>query len=174
MIDSIAPVLAISSPAATEYLHTASVQVSFAATDALSGLISATATLDDVAVTNGQTIQLLTRGLGTHILTVSASDYAGNTASTGIGFTVVATIDTLVSAVTSFVSSGQIDAPLGRSLLTKLQDANQALSRGNVTAARNKPTEFKNQVTAKSGLGIAPPAAELLIADADYVIGTLR
>ena len=58
--------------------------------------------------------------------------------------------------------------------MSKLQDANQALSRGNVTAARNKLTELKSQVAAKSGQGIAPPAAELLIADADYVVGTLR
>ena len=174
MVDSIAPVLAINSPAATEYLHTASVQVSFAATDALSGLVGATATLDDVAVTNGQTVQLLTLSLGTHIFTVSASDRAGNTSSTGIGFTVVATIDTLIGAVNNFVSAGEINAQLGRSLLSKLQDANQALSRGNVTATQNKLTEFKNQVAAKSEQGIAPAAAELLIADADYVIGTLR
>jgi len=174
MIDSIAPVLALSSPAATEYLHTATVQVSFAATDALSSLVSATATLDGVAVTNAQTVPLLTLGLGTHIFTLSASDRAGNTSSTGVGFTIIATVDTLIGAVNSFVSTGQIDAPLGRSLLSKLQDANLALSRGNVTVTRNKLTEFKNQITTKSGQGIAPAAAQLLSADADYVIGTLR
>ena len=74
----------------------------------------------------------------------------------------------------SFVSAAQIGATLQRSLLSKLQDANQALSRGNLTAARNKLAEFKSHVAAKSGQGIAPPAAELLITDADYVIGTLR
>jgi photosystem II stability/assembly factor-like uncharacterized protein len=174
MIDSIAPVLTISSPAATEYLHSASVQLSFSATDALSGVGSAAATLDDAAVTNGETIQLLTLGLGTHIVTVSASDRAGNSSSTGIGFTVIANINTLIGAVSSFISAGQIDASVGHGLVVKLQDANQVLSRGNLTAARNKLTDFKTQVTVKSGQGITPSAAQLLLADADYVIGTLR
>jgi hypothetical protein len=174
MIDSIAPALAISSPAATEYPHTASVQVSLTASDGLSGLAGVAADLDGVAVTNGQTIQLLTLGLGTHIVTVSASDRAGNTNATGIGFTIVATIDTLIGAVNSFVAAGQIDSSVGRSLLVKLNDAKQALSRGSVTAARGKLSDFKSQVSAKSGQGIAPSVAQLLIADADYVIGTLR
>jgi Beta-propeller repeat len=174
MIDSIAPALAMSSPAATEYPHTASLPVSFTATDALSGIAGAAATLDGVAVANGHTIQLLTLALGTHIVEVSASDRAGNTSSTGIGFTVVATIETLIGAVNSFVSAGQIDASVGRSLLVKLQDAKQALLRGSVTSARGKLSDFKSQVSAKSGQGIAPSAAQLLIADADYVLGTLR
>jgi hypothetical protein len=173
-IDATAPAIAISSPSATEFLHTASVQVSFTATDALSGLAGAAATLDGAAIANGQTIQLLTLALGTHIVEVSASDGAGNTSSTGIGFTVVATIDTLIGAVNSFVSAGQIDASVGRSLLVKLQDAKQALSRGSVTAARGKLSDFKSQVSAKSGQGIAPSAAQLLLADANYVLGTLQ
>jgi len=173
-IDSVGPALSLSSPGATEYPHTASVQVSFAASDALSGLANVAADLDGVAMTNGQTIQLLTLGLGTHILTVSASDRAGNSSATGVGFTVVATIDTLIGAVNSFVSAGQIDASVGKSLLVKLNDAKQALARGSVTAARGKLSDFKSQVSAKSGQGIAPSAAQVLLGDADYVLGTLR
>jgi hypothetical protein len=173
-IDSIAPAITLSSPASVEYLHTASVQASFAGTDAMSGLSSVAAMLDGVAVANGQTIELLTLALGTHILTVSASDRAGNTASWGVGFTVVATIDTLIHAVNSFIAKEQIDAPSGRGLLAKLNDAKQALGRGNLNAARSKLTEFRNQLSAQRGHGIATAVAELLITDADYVIGTLR
>jgi hypothetical protein len=43
-----------------------------------------------------------------------------------------------------------------------------------VTAARGKLSDFKNQVAAKTGQGIAPSAAQVLLADADYVLGTLR
>ena len=74
MIDSVAPALASARRCRPNYPHTASVQVSFTASDALSGLTAVAADLDGVAVTNGQTIQLLTLSLGTHILTVSASD----------------------------------------------------------------------------------------------------
>jgi FIMAH domain len=55
----------------------------------------------------------------------------------------------------------------------QLQEAKQALSRGNVTAARGKLSDFESQVSTKSGQGIAPSAAQLLIADVDYVLGTL-
>jgi FIMAH domain/Beta-propeller repeat len=174
MIDSVVPAITINSPSATEYLHTAAPQASFGATDSLSGLVSVVATLDGVEVSNGQTIQLLTLALGTHIFTLSASDRAGHTSSTGVGFTVVATIDTLIDAVNTFAASGQINPSVGRSLLAKLDDAKQALSRGNVVAARSKLLDFKSQVSAKIGQGISPAAAQLLIADTDYVIGTLR
>jgi hypothetical protein len=174
MIDSVPPALAISSPASTEYPHTASVQVSFMATEALSGLAVTGATLDGAAVANGQTIQLLTLALGTHIVEVFATDRAGNTSSAGVGYTVVASIDSLTGAVNSLVSSRQIDPSVGRSLLVKLQEAKQAISRGSLTAARGKLSDFKSQVSAKSGQGITPAAAQLLIADADYVLGTLR
>ncbi len=174
MIDSVAPAITVGSPAATEYLHTATLQVSYGATDSLSGLASLFATLDGVAVTNGQTIQLLTLPLGVHIFSVSASDRAGNTSALNLGFTVVATIDTLIGAVDTFIAAGQIDASAGRSLLSKLEDAKQALSRGNLTGARSKLTDFRNQVSAQTGQSISPAAAQLLIADADYVIGTLH
>jgi photosystem II stability/assembly factor-like uncharacterized protein len=174
MIDWIAPVITVSTPAATEYLHTASLQASFGATDALSGLAAAVASLDGVAVANAQTIQLLTLSVGAHTFSVSASDRAGNTATTNVAFTVIATFDTLTGAVNTFIAGRQIDGPVGRSLLSKLDDARQALARGNLTAARSKLTDFKNQVSAQSGQAIAPSAAQLLVADANYVLGTLR
>jgi photosystem II stability/assembly factor-like uncharacterized protein len=173
MIDWIAPAITINSPTAIEYLHTDSLLVSFGATDSLSGLVSATGTIDGAALTNGQTIPLLTLALGFHTLFVSASDQAGNTSLTTVTFRIVATIDTLIGAVNTFIAAGQIDASGGRSLLTKLQEAKQVLSRGNLAAARSKLTDFKSQVSAQSGRSISPSAAQLLIADADYVLGTL-
>jgi hypothetical protein len=174
MIDSIPPAISLSAPASIEYLQTDSLQVSFGVTDSLSGVANMAATLDGTAVSNGQTIQLLTLSLGNHIVSVSASDRAGNTSSRGVGFTIVATIDTLIGATNTFIAAGQIDASVGRSLLSKLGDAKQALSRGNLAAARGKIADFRNQVSAQAGQAISPAAAQLLIADADYVIGTLR
>ena len=104
---------------------------------------------------------------------MTASDRAGNASGTGAGFTVIATIDSLIGAVDSFVAAGQIDASAGRSLRSKLEDAKQLLSRGNLAAARSKLTDFKTQVSAQSGRSISPSAAQLLIADAVYVLGTL-
>lgn len=58
-----------------------------------------------------------------------ASDRAGDTSTTTVAFTVVATIDPLTGAVNTFISGGQIDVSAGRSLLLKLEDAKQAGSR---------------------------------------------
>ena len=135
--------------------------------------MSLTGTIEGAAITNGQTVPLLTLALGFHTLFVSTSDLAGNTSLTTVTFRIVATIDTLIGAVNTFIAAGQIDASGGRSLLSKLEDAKQLLSRGNLAAARNKLADFKTQVSAQSGRSISPSAAQLLIADADYVLGTL-
>jgi photosystem II stability/assembly factor-like uncharacterized protein len=174
MIDWVDPAITLSGPAAIEYLHTAALQASFTATDSLSGLAAVRATLDGIEVASGQTIQLLTLSLGAHTFAVSASDRAGNTSATSVVFTIVATIETLTGAVDTFISGGQITVSIGRSLLSKLEDAQQALARGNLTAARSKLTDFKKQISAQSGQAIAPAAAQLLVTDADYVIGTVR
>jgi FIMAH domain len=79
-----------------------------------------------------------------------------------------------VRAVDSFVAAGQIDASAGRSLLSKLEAAKQALSRRSLTGARSKVSDFRNQLSAQTGHSISPAAEQRLIADADYVIGTLH
>ena len=173
MIDWIAPAITINSPAAIEYLHTDSLLVSFGATDSLSGLVSATGTIDGAAVTNGQTIPLLTLALGFHTLFVSASDQAGNTSLTTVTFRIVATIDTLIGAVNTF-SRGRPDRRIAwTEPLVEARGCETAAVAGNLTAARSKLTDFKSQVSAQSGRSISPSAAQLLIADADYVLGTL-
>ena len=72
-----APVITITAPAAKAYVHPSKLKLAFGATDPYSGIASVTAKLDSKAVTNGQTIDLLTLKLGTHKLTVTAKDKAG-------------------------------------------------------------------------------------------------
>jgi hypothetical protein len=174
-IDTAAPAIGVNSPAATEYLHSDTLQLVFAATDSRSGVASGspTATLDGVAVSNGQTIQLLILSLGTHTLAVSATDQAGNGATANVQFGVKATIDSLIAAVNTFKGSGQIDAQIAGSLLMKLSDAKKVLDRGNVWAAGSKLRDFRDQVSAQAGRGIAVAAAQVLLADVDYVLGAI-
>lgn len=161
MIDWIAPAITINSPAAIEYLHTDSLLVSFGATDSLSGLVSATGTIDGAAVPHGQPIPLLTLALGFHTLFVSASDQAGNTSLTTVTFRIVATIDTLIGAVNTFSATGQIDASRGRSLLSKLEDAKEVLSRGNLTAAKQAHGLQESGVGTKRPVGLAVRSAAI-------------
>jgi hypothetical protein len=170
--DTTAPSIEITSPAAADYLHTDTFQVSFSASDSESGLASGSpaATLDGVAVANGQSIQALTLALGPHALVVSASDKAGNLATRTVEFRVTATIDSLIAAVNFFTAQGKVDAQVSRGLLAKLSDAKQALKRGNLVAARSKLRDFRDEVRAQSGRAIAVDAAQSLLDDADSVL----
>jgi len=173
-IDSGVPSIAIAAPGARDYLHSDLLQLSFAATDSVSGLAAnPTTTLDGSAVSSGQTIQLLSVPLGTHALVVSAADQAGNVVTQSVAFRVKATIDSLIAAVNTFASQGQIDPSVAHSLQTKLSDAKRAMDRGSLSAARGKLSDFAAAVSAKSGSGIAVDAARVLLADVQYVLDTM-
>jgi len=177
VVDTTAPALAITSPQARAYLHSDVVTMSVSASDAGSGLATGmpTARLDGVVVANGQGISMLTLALGTHNFVLTAADVAGNSRSLTVTFTVVATIDSLISSVNVLARQKKIDdSNTVKSLLAKLNDAKQAAQRGNKTAAINKLQEFIDLVRAQSGQHITVDAAQILVADAQYVIGTLR
>lgn len=177
VVDTIAPTIQILSPQAGDYAHADVLVVSFSATDAGSGLMSGSpeSWLDGVPVTGGQSVALLTLGLGEHVFTVSAMDAAGNPAVRTVTFRIVATIDSLITAVNLLAEQQQIDdSRTVRGLLGKLEDAKQALARGNQTAAINKLNDLIDQVTAQVGQHITPYAGQVLVTDARYVIATLQ
>jgi hypothetical protein len=169
-IDTAPPVISVSSPTSTDYLHSAALQLSFGVTDATSGIDgSPTARLDGTSITGGATVQLLAMTLGSHMLEITASDRAGNTAAKTVSFRVIATIDSLIAAVNAFAAQGQIASNTAQSLIAKLEDARRALDRGNVTAARGTLNEFSDQVSAQQGKSIAAGAAQVLLDDAAFV-----
>jgi large repetitive protein len=177
VVDTVSPTLVIASPQARAYLHPDVVIISFSATDAGSGLAAGMpkAALDGTAVANGQSVNTLTLSLGAHNFVLSAVDVAGNSRSQNVAFTVIATIDSLIASVNVFAGQQKIDdSNTVKSLLAKLNDAKQAAERGNKTAAINKLAEFMDLVRNQSGRHIASDAAQILVADAQYVIGTLQ
>ena len=84
-----------------------------------------------------------------------------------------ATVDSLIAAVNTLAAQGQITGQMAHSLRMKLADAKQALEHGNVSAARSKLRDFRDQVFAQGGKSIAASAAQVLLADADYVLARL-
>jgi len=172
--DSTPPDINISSPEPINYLHSDILVVDFSASDTsdLAGL--PTATLDGIVVNNGEDINLLSLPLGTHKLSVIAVDNAGNSGSQSVSFNVIATLDSLITAVNYFAQKGEInDNNLWKSLLRKLNEAQEAMKRGNMNVAVNKLRDFIDQLNAQSGKHITTNAASLLITDAGYVIGRL-
>jgi uncharacterized repeat protein (TIGR01451 family) len=176
VVDTVSPTLAIASPQARAYLHSNVLTTSFSAIDGGSGLAAGmpTAALDGVAVANGGNISMLTLTLGTHSFVLMATDVAGNSRSQSLTFTVVATIDSLIASVDVFAGQNKIDdSNTVKSLQSKLNDAKQAAQRGNRTAAINKLQDFIGLVQAQSGKHVTADVGQILVADAQYVIGTL-
>jgi hypothetical protein len=172
-IDLVGPAIDITSPESRDYLHSDTLTFAFSASDQTSGMSSGPSATLDGAVTAAQSINLLALSLGSHVVTVSGSDAAGNSSLGSVTFRIVATIDSLIAATNIYSANGSIDNTTYRNLIAKLNDAKNAYARGNLTAARGKLRDFIDQCTAVSGKGVSPAAATVLVADARWVLGTI-
>jgi arabinoxylan arabinofuranohydrolase len=127
-----------------------------------------------VPVADGDVIDLLTLALGEHTLTVYAVDKAGNEASKSVTFSVTATPQSLKDTVDRFYDEGKIDnGGIYNALSKSLEAALAMLNRGQAGTAANKLNAFINLVQAQAGKHIDAMAADVLIADAMWVIAHL-
>jgi pimeloyl-ACP methyl ester carboxylesterase len=85
-IDKLEPTISIISPQAASYNYPRTVNITWTANDALAGIASTSATLDGAVVANNQVLDLFILPAGAHTLVVTATDAAGNTASTSVTF----------------------------------------------------------------------------------------
>src|SRR5439155_369191 len=98
-VDKKGPVITVTQPTATTYLHSATLTLSYTVGDGGSGLKTFTATLDGSTtlaghgLANGQPISLLTElPLGPHTFKVDAVDNVANTSSLSVTFTIAAAL----------------------------------------------------------------------------------
>jgi hypothetical protein len=171
------PVITITSPTSTPpYLHSGSLTLDFSAVDVgPAGLATVTATLDGAPVVSGQTIDLLTLSLGSHLLKVDAVDKADNASVAQVPFSVVATTGSLKALVDRYYAEGKINkSSVHDSLIAQLSAAEASIAAGKNKTAVNQLGAFINLVKAQTGKSIDAGAAAILIADAQYVIGTLK
>ncbi|PYR02348.1 MAG: hypothetical protein DMG00_29080 [Acidobacteria bacterium] len=68
-----------------------------------------------------------------------------------------------------YAAQGKIDPATENRLRAKLNDAQAALDRGNVTVVRNKLSDFIDVCTKR----LPADVANVLVADARYVLSTL-
>jgi uncharacterized repeat protein (TIGR02543 family) len=84
------------------------------------------------------------------------------------------TIDTLILLVEDFYDQGEIDkAEIKESLLDKLYAAKKMIDKGKTKTSKNILKAFINHLKAQSGKHVSEEAANMLIADAEYVINNL-
>ena len=167
------PVVAISSPTATTYLHSATVNLTYTATDVVSGIASVVAKLDGT-VTTATSVELHTLALASHVFSVTATDHDGNSTTASVTFSIEATVDSLSASVRHFYDTGQItSASVRDSLLSKLAAIKASIAAGKDKVATNQINAFISLVKAQTGKSITPSAAAVLIADAKYLIAHL-
>ena len=121
---------------------------------------------------SGRAILLLTAlPLGDHTFTVGADDNVGNVSPPkSVTFSIAVTPESLIEAITIFEGLGDIKSTLVTSLLAKLNNAAQKFNSGHCTPAQNLYRAFINEVLAQKGKAITAFAADILIADAQYLI----
>ncbi len=101
--------------------------------------------------------------IGTHTVTASATDRAGNVTTATTTFTVGVTFTSLCDLTRSLSTSlGVAD-----SLCAKLANASAAQARGSNTAAGNILDAYQNELRAQSGKALPAAAATLLSGLAD-------
>ena len=172
------PTIVITQPTATTYLHTGSLTLDYAATDAGSGIDTVTATLDGATtvgghgLASGQIISLLNELTpGEHEFVVIATDVDGNAATNSVTFEVIVTPQSIKQALQSFINAGKLkNRGLANSFMVKLNAAAAADERGKCNAAANNYKAFINHLRAQAGKGIDRDAAAILTADARYLI----
>jgi 2',3'-cyclic-nucleotide 2'-phosphodiesterase (5'-nucleotidase family) len=172
--DTKPPEVTITAPLSQIYMHPTYLTLGFGATDNIA-VKSLVATLDSTPVTNGQTIDFYTLAFGSHTLTVTATDYYGQSTTQFVTFQVTATVQSLQTSVDRFYTEKKITNVGTYNALTKiLKAAQDSYKKGNVNATISKLQDFIMTVKSVSGKQITTEAANLLIADAQYVIGTLK
>ena len=161
------PAITVGSPEAKAYLVSDSVTIDWDVTDVPAGVAKVWADLDGTPVIEGPLV-LYELVPGNHTLTVKATDKADNRSSAMVTFTVKTDLPSLAKAVDYFYAEGKIDnADTYNSLMAKLQAVG---GKGKQKTAANVLNAFINVVTAQSGKHITTDAADLLIADAKWIL----
>lgn len=166
-----APSVIIATPVGQTYLHTDVLTLSWTASDA-SGIASIEGDLEGNPVESDQQLDLLTLTLGEHVLSVSATNGVGNSVTEEVTFTVIATLDSVCHAVERLRQYFTKNT-FYNGLLSKCREAQAAQARGQTNVVRSKLEDMSKQLEAQSGKGITTAAADLLMADIQFVLDSL-
>lgn len=155
-IDKTAPNLSFSGNAGS-YTLDQTVRIACAIADPLSGIADV-----DCPAVNAPAASI---GVGTHTLTATAVDNAGNIATVTTTFQIAMTHDALCALAEQFSDNPGI----ANSLCSKLEAAEAAAARGQQQAAANMLNAFKNAVAAQSGKALTAEEAATLTEFADLL-----
>ncbi|MBO0847725.1 MAG: DUF1349 domain-containing protein, partial [Nocardioides sp.] len=122
------------------------VRIIWQATDATSGIASATGTLDDKAFLSGTLQALYELALGRHQLAVNVQDKAGNTTQVGVEFYTATSLRDITNLIDRFRATGRLAEASAGTLQKQLTKAREAEAKGKDTDAIKQLEKFKQLV----------------------------
>jgi cytochrome c len=145
-IDATKPTLMVAGVAEGQvYGDATDLVISWRATDATSGVVSRSATLDGESVTSGAVVPLHQLPLGEHTLSVSAEDEAGNRAEQSVSFASTTSLQDMGQLLDRFRADDRLSQSMYQKLSAQLNNADKAAARGqDATVVRhlNRFAEF--------------------------------
>ena len=179
-LDNTAPTVNVNVPlAGAKYTHNQSITLAYAVSDgAGSGVqqfipkLDGATTVAGHGLASGQAINLLTQmTAGTHTFTIAALDNLGNSRLVSASFTIIVTPQSIIDDVAQFYAAGSLkNSGQANSLTVKLNAAAAAQAKGNCKEAANNYNAFINELQAQRGKGVDAAAADIMMADAQYMI----
>ncbi len=146
--------------------------VSWSATDATSGVGTVVATLDGASVDPASPVALWRLSLGSHTLSVTATDRAGLQTTRSVTFTTTTSLTELTALTQRLADDGLVTAAGERLLEKRLSQAAKHQAGGRTAAARAQLTEFVSLAGDPANVGDAAARAALQ-RDGEAVIATL-
>jgi regulation of enolase protein 1 (concanavalin A-like superfamily) len=169
-IDGTTPTVLISGIADRQvYGDSQDLRISWQAVDATSGVKTLTGVLDGDAHSSGALLPLYTLPLGTHTLTVTAVDGAGNRTAQTVTFGVGTSTRDMANLIDRFKAVGWLNQATQKSLQDALTKARQAEAKGNDAKAVKLLREFRTIATDPARVKVAE-VRDVLARDTDDVI----
>ena len=173
-IDKTPPRIAVSSPQPISYPRTGTVTLAWTISEALSGLLGWTATLDRQPAAVGTAVDLAGLTLGAHTLAVEATDHAGNLGRASVTFQVVVTFASLEGSLHRACDTGAITKEgICRSLAAKLAAAAEAHRGGRTRPAAHLLEAFRSELRAQRGKAVSEAAFARLDEEARALLASL-
>jgi regulation of enolase protein 1 (concanavalin A-like superfamily) len=172
-IDGSKPTVLISGIADRQvYGDSQDLRISWQAVDSTSGVKTLSGKLDSAAFTSGTLLPLYTTSLGTHTLTVTAVDNAGNRTNQTVTFGVSTSTRDISNLIDRFKAVGWLNQATQKSLQESLSKARKAEANGNDTKAIKLLREFRTLATDPTKVKVAE-VRDVLARDTDDVIARL-
>lgn len=121
-------------------------------------------------------IVLLCNTLGSPLVTLEAApaEPRAPEAVSPVTFDIAQALNQLLEAVMAYQAKGSLTGGVGGSLVTKLQNAQRQLANGQTKATLNEVQAFVNEIQAQRGKKITIPAADDLLAQAQWIVARLQ